>query len=161
MFHNLENTIYCGFEGFLMLCPKCKSSKTKVIDKRNTEEDKAIRRRRECLKCKNRFTTYERAVLDLIVIKRDGKRERFDISKLKTGVVKACEKRPVSLRLIERLVNEIETELRKLHKPEIKSKIIGDLVMEKLKKIDKVAFVRFASYYKHFDNIHSFKKSLG
>jgi len=119
-----------------------------------------IRRRRECLKCKKRFTTYERAVLDLIVIKKGGKRERFDRNKLKTGIMKACEKRPVSLRAIERLVNEIEAELRKLHKVEIKSRIIGDFVMERLKKIDKVAYVRFASYYKHFNNIQTFKKSL-
>ncbi len=145
---------------FSMLCPHCKSSKTRVIDKRNTEKNKIIRRRRKCLKCKNRFTTYERAVLDLIIIKKGGKRERFDRNKLKTGIMKACEKRPVSLRKIERLVNEIEAELRKLHKTEIKSKIIGDFVMERLKKIDKVAFVRFASYYKHFSDIQTFKKTL-
>ena len=143
-----------------MLCPYCKSSKSKVIDKRNTEENKIIRRRRECLKCEKRFTTYERAVLDLIVIKKGGKRERFDRNKLKTGIMKACERRPVSLRKIERIVNEIEAELRKLHKTEIKSRVIGDLVMKKLKRTDKVAFVRFASYYKHFNDVHSFKKSL-
>jgi len=143
-----------------MLCPYCKSSKSKVIDKRNTEENKIIRRRRECLKCKKRFTTYERAILDLIIIKKGGKRERFDREKLKTGIMKACEKRPVSLRKIERVVNEVEAELRKLHKTEIKSRIIGDFVMKKLKIIDKVAFVRFASYYKHFNDIPSFKKSL-
>jgi len=143
-----------------MLCPHCKSPKTRVIDKRNTEENKIIRRRRECLKCKNRFTTYERAILDLIIIKKGGKRERFDRNKLKNGIKKACEKRPVSLRKIERLVNEVEAELRKLHKTEIKSRIIGDFVMERLKKIDKVAFVRFASYYKHFNDIQTFKKSL-
>jgi transcriptional repressor NrdR len=143
-----------------MFCPYCKTSKTKVIDKRNTEENKAIRRRRICLKCNERFTTYERAVLDLIVIKRNGKRERFDINKLRTGIIKACEKRPVGLRVIERLVNEIEAELRKLHTPEIKSRIIGDLVIERLKKLDKVAYVRFASYYKQFNDITTFKKSL-
>jgi len=143
-----------------MLCPHCKTSKSKVIDKRNTEEDKIIRRRRECLKCKKRFTTYERAILGLIIIKKGGKRERFDREKLKTGIIKACEKRPVSLRKIERLVNEVEADLRKLHKTEIKSRIIGDIVMKKLKKTDKVAFVRFASYYKHFNDVPSFKKSL-
>ncbi len=146
---------------FSMLCPHCKTSRTRVIDKRNTKENKIIRRRRKCLKCKNRFTTYERAILDLIIIKKGGKRERFDREKLKTGIMKACEKRPVSLRKIERLVTEVEAELRKLHKTEIKSRIIGDLVMKKLKKTDKVAFVRFASYYKHFNDVHSFKKSLG
>jgi len=143
-----------------MLCPHCKSSKTRVIDKRNTEENKIIRRRRECKKCKNRFTTYERAVLNLIILKKGGKRERFDRNKLKTGIMKACEKRPVSLRKIERLVNEIEIELRKLHKTEIKSRMIGDFVMKRLKKIDKVAFVRFASYYERFNDIQTFKKSL-
>jgi len=143
-----------------MFCPYCRSPKTRVIDKRGTEENKAIRRRRRCLKCKKRFTTYERAVLDLIIIKRNGKKERFDINKLKTGIMKACEKRSVSLRTIERLVNEIETELRKLHRPEIKSKTIGNLVMEKLKKIDKVAYVRFASYYRHFNDVRTFKKTL-
>jgi len=143
-----------------MLCPNCKSFKTKVIDKRNTGENKIIRRRRECKKCKNRFTTYERALLDLIVIKKGGKRERFDREKLKTGVIKACEKRPVGLRKIERLVNEVEAELRKIHKNEIKSRIIGDLVMKRLKKLDKVAFVRFASYYKNFNDVQSFKKVL-
>ena len=143
-----------------MLCPHCKSSKSRVIDKRNTEEDKIIRRRRECLKCKNRFTTYVRAILDLIIIKKGGKRERFDREKLKTGIIKACEKRPVSLRKIERIVNDVEAGLRKLHKTEIKSRIVGDLVMKKLKETDKVAFVRFASYYKHFNDVPSFKKSL-
>jgi transcriptional repressor NrdR len=143
-----------------MLCPYCRSSKTKVIDKRSSEDNKAIRRRRECLICKERFTTYERAILDLIVLKKDGKREFFDRDKLKSGIMKACEKRPVGLRLIERLVNETETELRNLHKTEIKSRLIGDLVMERLKKVDKVAYVRFASYYKQFSDIASFKKSL-
>ena len=144
-----------------MLCPHCKTSKSKVIDKRSSEDNKAIRRRRECLKCKKRFTTYERAILDLVILKKDGKREYFDREKLKTGIMKACEKRPVALRVIERIVNDIETELRNLHQTEINSRIIGDLVMEKLKKVDKVAYVRFASYYKQFSDISSFKKSLG
>ncbi len=144
-----------------MLCPYCRSSKTKVIDKRNSEEDIAIRRRRECKKCKNRFTTYERAFLDLLVVKRSGKKERFDRNKLKTGVMKACEKRPVALRVIERLVNDVEEELIGMHRTEIDTKVIGDLVMNRLKKIDKVAFVRFASYYKDFSNIQVFKKYLG
>ena len=144
-----------------MFCPYCRSSKTKVIDKRSSENNKAIRRRRECLACKERFTTYEKAILDLMVLKKDGKREFFDRDKLKSGIMKACEKRPVGLRVIERLVNEIETELRSLHNPEIRSRVIGDMVMERLKKVDKVAYVRFASYYKQFSDISSFKKSLG
>jgi len=143
-----------------MYCPYCKSPETKVVDKRTSEEGKAIRRRRECLKCKKRFTTYERADMDLIVIKKDGRREKFDRSKLKTGIMKACEKRPISLRIIERLVNEIEAKLRDLHTTEIRSSIIGDIIMKKLKKLDKVAYVRFASYYKDFTDIKSFKKTL-
>jgi transcriptional repressor NrdR len=143
-----------------MYCPYCKSSKTKVVDKRNTEEDRAIRRRRECLKCKKRFTTYERADTDLIIIKRDGRREQFDRNKLKTGIMKACEKRSIGLRTIERLVNDIEIILRELHSSEIRSRIIGDIVMKKLKKLDEVAYIRFASYYKHFSDVQSFKKTL-
>jgi len=143
-----------------MLCPYCKSPKTKVVDKRETDGEKVIRRRRECLKCKKRFTTYERAETDLIIIKMDGRKERFDRNKLKIGIMKACEKRPISIRTIERLVNDIESKLRDLHISEIKSRTIGDMVMEKLKKIDKVAFVRFASYYKHFAGVESFKKAL-
>lgn len=144
----------------LMLCPYCKSPKTRVIDKRSSGENTVIRRRRLCLKCNERFTTYERAYMDLVVIKRNGNRERFDINKLKRGIVKACEKRPVSVRTIERLVNEIETEIRNLHAPEIKSSVIGDIVMKRLKSLDAVAYVRFASYYKHFNNVQAFKKSL-
>jgi len=143
-----------------MLCPYCKSPKTKVVDKRETDREKVIRRRRECLKCKKRFTTYERAEAGLIVVKRNGRRERFDRNKLKIGIIKACEKRPISIRTIEKLVNDVESKLRDLHTSETKSKIIGDMVMEKLKKLDKVAFVRFASYYKRFTGVESFKKVL-
>lgn len=143
-----------------MLCPHCKSSKTRVVDKRDSGENTVIRRRRECLKCKSRFTTYEKAFLDMTILKNNGKRENFDREKLKCGIIKACEKRPVSIRTIERLVSDIEKDLRKLHETEIKSRTIGDLVMERLKKIDKVAFVRFASYYRDFKSIQTFKKSL-
>lgn len=143
-----------------MLCPYCKTSNTRVVDKRGSDQNTIIRRRRECLKCAKRFTTYEKAFLDLMVVKNNHKREKFDREKLKQGVMKACEKRPVSLRTIERIVNDVEKELRKLHDTEIKSRVIGDLVMERLKKIDKVAFVRFASYYKDFKTVQSFKKSL-
>lgn len=144
-----------------MFCPYCKSPKNFVIDKRSSDNNTSIRRRRECKKCKSRFTTYERAFLDLVVLKSSNKKEHFDREKLRKGITKACEKRPVSLRTIERLVNEIETEIRKLHKNEIKSRTIGDIVMKKLKKVDTVAYVRFASYYKDFKNVQSFKKSLG
>ena len=145
---------------FSMYCPYCKSSKTKVVDKRNTEEDRAIRRRRECLKCKKRFTTYERADTDLIIIKGDGRREQFDRNKLKTGIMKACEKRSIGLKTIEKLVNGVEVMLRELHSSEIRSRTIGDIVMQKLKKLDEVAYIRFASYYKHFGDVQSFKKTL-
>ena len=144
-----------------MFCPYCKSPKTKVVDKRASEENTTIRRRRECLKCKNRFTTYERAILDMIVLKRDGKKEVFDRNKLRRGIAKACDKRPVCMKVVERLVNEIENELRQMLQVEIKSSTVGDLVMEKLKKVDTVAYVRFASYYKDFKNVQGFKKSLG
>ena len=143
-----------------MLCPYCKSSNTRDIDKRGSDQNTIIRRRRECLKCTKRFTTYEKAFLDLTVVKNNRKRERFDREKLKCGIMKACEKRPVSIRAIERIVDDVEKELRKLHDTEIKSRVIGDLVMERLKKIDKVAFVRFASYYKDFKTVQSFKNSL-
>jgi transcriptional repressor NrdR len=142
-----------------MRCPYCSSEKIRVVDKRASDE-RTIRRRRECLSCKKRFTTYERVETDLIVIKRDGRRERFDRNKLRTGIIKACEKRPVSLRTIERLTKEIESELRNLSTSEIKSSTIGDLVLKKLRAVDKVAYVRFASYYKHFKNIGEFEKEL-
>jgi len=144
-----------------MFCPYCKSAKTKVIDKRASEENTAIRRRRECIKCKSRFTTYEKAFLDMMVLKSSGKKQNFDRNKLKRGIAKACENRPVGSKEIERIVNDIEFQLRQMHQIEIKSKTIGDLVMESLKKVDAVAYVRFASYYKDFKNINSFKKSLG
>jgi transcriptional repressor NrdR len=144
-----------------MFCPYCKSSKTKVVDKRASDENTTIRRRRECLKCKDRFTTYERAVLDMVVLKSNGSKEAFDRNKLRRGITKSCEKRPVSLREIERMVDDIESGLRQMHQAEIKSRTIGDLVMEKLKKLDAVAYVRFASYYNDFKNVQSFKKSLG
>lgn len=128
------------------------------MDKR-TSDERTIRRRRECLKCKRRFTTYERVETELVVVKRDGRREAYDREKLKRGIVKACEKRPVPLRQIERMVDEVESEIR-THSPEINSQLIGDLVMEKLRKTDQVAYVRFASYYKHFRDIGEFEREL-
>jgi transcriptional repressor NrdR len=134
--------------------------KTRVIDKRNIEENRAIRRRRSCLKCENRFTSYERAHLGLVVLKRKGGKEKFDKNKLKVGILKACEKRPISMRKIDKLVDEVETEIRNLHQDKVKSKTIGDIVINKLKKIDKVAYVRFASHYRHFNNVSTFKKAI-
>jgi len=142
-----------------MRCPFCNSSKIRVVDKRASDEA-TIRRRRECVKCKKRFTTYEKVDVDLIVLKRDGRRESFDRNKLKCGIVKACEKRPISLRDIEKTVDEVEKELKEHFSSEIKSSDIGDLVMKKLKQLDQVAYVRFASYYKDFSNVRSFEKEL-
>jgi transcriptional repressor NrdR len=129
------------------------------VDKRSSDET-TIRRRRECVKCKKRFTTYERIDVDLVVAKRDGRREPFDRNKLKLGIIKACEKRPIGLKVIERTVDEVENELRENFSSEIKSSEIGDFVMKKLKDLDQVAYVRFASYYKDFRDIKSFEKEL-
>ncbi len=144
-----------------MRCPYCHHSETKVLDSREVEESDAIRRRRECEKCEKRFTTYERAdLVDLVVIKKDGRRERFDRNKLKTGIMKACEKRPVGINTINRMVDDIERALRNEDSHEIKSSRIGELVMKHLRKIDKVAYIRFASVYRSFTDLESFENEL-
>ncbi|RLJ06954.1 MAG: hypothetical protein DRP13_04570, partial [Candidatus Aenigmatarchaeota archaeon] len=144
-----------------MKCPYCSSENTRVIDKRETSDSEIIRRRRECLNCGRRFTTYEKIEkLELLVIKKDGRREHYDSEKIKNGMIKACEKRPVSIETIEKAVNEIENELKGMNVNEIESKKIGQLVMKKLKEIDKVAYVRFASVYKEFKDIESFQNEL-
>ena len=143
-----------------MRCPYCGHEELKVIDKRESDE-KSIRRRRECLKCGKRFTTYERIEsADLIVVKKDGRRERFDRNKLKTGILKACEKRPITNETIEKMVDEIESELRNEDSVEVPSKKIGELVMKKLRRIDKVAYIRFASVYREFADLESFENEL-
>jgi transcriptional repressor NrdR len=143
-----------------MKCPFCGSEESKVLDKRETPDLKATRRRRECLGCRKRFTTYERVeAADIVVIKKDGKREMFDRNKLKLGIMKACEKRPVSAESIEKVIDSIENELRK-GQTEVRSSVIGNLVMRKLKKLDKVAYIRFASVYREFADIQSFQKEL-
>lgn len=135
-----------------MRCPYCSYKETSVIDSRDVGDLELTRRRRECRKCKKRFTTYERVeIIDLIVIKKDGRREKFDRHKLMSGIQKACEKRPVSQEVIEKTVEEIERELRNMETLEVPSKKIGELVMRKLKKIDKVAYIRFASVYRSLD----------
>jgi len=144
-----------------MRCPYCLSIETKVIDKRELENNEVTRRRRECLRCKKRFTTYERVQeTPLIVVKKDKTREQFDKNKLRIGILKACEKRPVTHAKIEQLLNDIENELRSLATTEIKSKQIGELVMKKLRELDPVAYVRFASVYRQFKDIGSFEKEL-
>ncbi len=136
------------------------NSELKVIDKRESDE-KSIRRRRECLKCGKRFTTYERIEsADLVVVKKDGRRERFDRNKLKSGILKACEKRPVTNETMEKIIDEIESDLRNQDDVEIPSKRIGQLVMRKLKKLDKIAYIRFASVYRDFQDVESFEKEV-
>ncbi len=143
-----------------MICPYCSSNELKVVDKRDSEE-KSVWRRRECLKCGKRFTTYERIEsVELIVIKKDGQRTRFDRNNVKNGILKACEKRPVTNEMIEKMVDEIEAELRGEDGIEIPSKKIGELVMKKLKRVDKVAYIRFASVYREFEDIESFQEEL-
>ena len=140
-----------------MRCPNCGSLDTKVLDSRPTEDGYAIRRRRECLNCGFRFTTYERfEVGPILVVKKDGRRERFDREKIKKGVMKACEKRQVSMEDVERLISNVELKLQKEGKLEVESKRIGELVMEELRKLDKVAYVRFASVYRDFRDIDEF-----
>jgi len=144
-----------------MKCPYCNSENNKVVDKRETPDLKNTRRRRECLKCKKRFTTYERVEqVELYVIKKDERRELFDREKLKSGIIKACQKRPISHESIENVINQIELMLRKKRKIEITAEEIGEIVMKKLKKLDKVAYIRFASVYRDFQDISSFEKEL-
>ncbi|MBI2543190.1 MAG: transcriptional regulator NrdR [Candidatus Aenigmarchaeota archaeon] len=143
-----------------MICPYCQSEETRVIDKRPSD-DKTFRRRRECEKCNKRFTTYERIeIIPLTIVKKDGRREDFDRNKVRMGITKACEKRPISQEKIEKAVGEIENELRNMDTTEIRSKVIGDMVMNKLKDLDEVAYIRFASVYKKFRDIESFEKEL-
>jgi len=143
-----------------MRCPYCMKEEIKVVDKRESDE-KSIRRRRECLRCGKRFTTYERIEsADLIVVKKDGSRERFDRDKIKKGIVRACEKRPITNEMIEKIVDEIETELRNQDDVEIPSKRVGQFVMKKLKQMDKVAYIRFASVYREFADLESFENEL-
>ncbi len=140
-------------------CPYCSNKTSKVTDKRSSPE--GVRRRRECLKCNKRYTTYERVSKDgLYVIKKDGKRETFDSEKLKGGIQKAFEKRPIPKEKIDKMINEIEEQLRKKGKRELKSSTIGELIMKKLKKIDNVAYIRFASVYRDFQDIKDFRKEI-
>ena len=133
-----------------MKCPYCPAPETKVIETRDADLD-AIRRRRECTKCGKRFTTYEKLdIIDLFVVKRDGRREKFDRIKLRNGILKACDTRPVSHEKIEAAIDEIEKKLREGGKTEVRTKRIGELVMEKLRELDEVAYIRFASVYRNF-----------
>lgn len=144
-----------------MKCPYCGWQEDKVIDSRSSQEGDAIRRRRECSKCQRRFTTYEHIEqVPLMVIKKDGRRESFDKKRILTGVMKACEKRPVSMDKIEIMVDEIERYLQKNYEKEVKSREIGELLMEKLRDFDEVAYVRFASVYREFKDLSQFMKEM-
>ncbi len=144
-----------------MRCPYCKSLEDKVIDSRMSGEGVSIRRRRECLKCSKRFTTYEYVEkAPLMVVKRDGTRNRFDRERIKTGIMKACEKRPVSMDKIDLIVDEIERDVQKNADSEVKTTVIGNSVMEKLYDLDEVAYVRFASVYRRFKDVSHFMKEL-
>jgi|LGOV01.1.fsa_nt_gb transcriptional repressor NrdR len=144
-----------------MHCPYCNFTKSKVIDTRPTDDGYVTRRRRECEKCGNRFTTYEKVEkMPIRIIKKDGTRESYDRNKIINGIVIACEKRPVSVNQIEKMVDLIEKELYNLLDNEINSSLIGEKIMEKLKEIDEVAYVRFASVYRQFKDINTFYDEL-
>ncbi len=144
-----------------MRCPYCGYSESKVIDSRPTDEGERIRRRRECLKCTKRFTTYEVIeTVPVVVIKKDRSREAFDRNKLLNGLLRACEKRPVSLDTLEHIVDEIENMLQNSLDREVPSSLIGKYAMEKLKDVDEVAYVRFASVYRQFKDINTFMDEL-
>ena len=144
-----------------MKCPTCSNAETKVTDSRLSGDGAAIRRRRECLECEYRFTTYEYVEqVKLMVVKKDGRRQPFDRARIVSGLMKACEKRPVSIEKIEEATVEIERTLQKKFDREIDSKIIGELVMEKLSQLDEVAYVRFASVYRQFRDVNQFMDEL-
>ena len=144
-----------------MKCPYCGYLESKVIDSRPADEGASIRRRRECLSCRKRFTTYEMMEsLPLIVVKKDGSRQSFDRNKVMSGLIRACEKRPVSINTLEEIVSEIEQTLQNEMEREVRSSKIGELVMERLKKVDEVAYVRFASVYRQFKDINTFLEEL-
>lgn len=144
-----------------MKCPYCGDKDTEVVETRDSEDLGTIRRRRECTKCTKRFTTYERIEnINLIVIKKDGKREQFDRDKLKRGIIRSCEKTKVSLEDIEKIVTEIEQELRTADSVEVESKKIGQMIATKLKTMDKVAYIRFSSVFRRFVDVEDFEKEV-
>ena len=144
-----------------MNCPFCNHADSKVVDSRPTDEGGSIRRRRECLACQRRFTTYETVEqMAMYVVKKDGTRQPFDKSKILNGLTRACEKRPVPLATLEGVANEVEQLLQNSLEREVSTNVIGELIMEKLREIDQVAYIRFASVYRSFDDIDSFLKEL-
>ena len=144
-----------------MKCPFCNYENTKVIDSRPADDNSSIRRRRECDDCGKRFTTYEKVeTIPLVVVKKDNTRETFDRSKIEAGVLRACHKRPVSVTQIQNLVDEVENIVYNMEEKEISSKVIGELVMDKLKDLEAVAYVRFASVYREFKDVNTFVNEL-
>ena len=144
-----------------MRCPYCGEENTRVIDSRPTDDNSSIRRRRSCDECGKRFTTYEKVeMVPLLVIKKDNKRELYDRNKIQEGIIRSCHKRPVSINTISEIVDEIETKIFNLDEKEIPTSVIGEMVMDKLKDIDAVAYVRFASVYREFKDINTFMVEL-
>jgi len=140
-----------------MRCPYCSAADSKVIDSRPTEDGRAIRRRRECIQCGKRFTTYEKVEEMLfMVVKRDGRRESFDRNKILNGIIRACEKRPVTLAQMEAIVDDVERGLNNMMEKEVSTQFIGEVVMDRLKELDEVAYVRFASVYRQFKDVSTF-----
>ena len=144
-----------------MKCPFCGHENTRVIDSRPADDNNSIRRRRICDECDKRFTTYEKVeTIPLVVVKKDDNREPFDRSKIEAGVLRACHKRPISINKINQLIDEIETEIYSREEKEIPSEVIGEMVMEKLKELDMVAYVRFSSVYREFKDVNTFIKKI-
>lgn len=144
-----------------MRCPFCGHIESKVVDSRSSKEGDSIRRRRECMKCIRRYTTYERIEeVAQMVIKKDGRREPFDRWKIKSGILKACEKRPISLEQVESLIDDVERSLYNSTEHEVSTEVIGQAVMERLKDLDEVAYVRFASVYRQFKDLNEFMDEL-
>lgn len=144
-----------------MKCPFCNEENTRVIDSRPAEDNKSIRRRRQCDKCMKRFTTYEKVeILPFVVIKKDLSREPYDRGKIEAGVFRSCHKRPISVEQIHNLVDEVETAIFNLEEREISSSQIGEILMNKLKDLDEVAYVRFASVYQEFKDVHTFMEEI-
>ena len=144
-----------------MKCPFCGHENTRVIDSRPADDNNSIRRRRICDECDRRFTTYEKVeTIPLVVLKKDDNREPFDRSKIEAGVLRACHKRPISINKINQLIDEIETEIYSREEKEIPSEVIGEMVMEKLKELDMVAYVRFSSVYREFKDVNTFMDEL-
>ena len=161
MVDNNVNRYIGEMEGIHMKCPFCGHENTRVIDSRPADENNSIRRRRVCDECDKRFTTYEKVeTIPLIIIKKDNNRETYDRSKIEAGVLRACHKRPISAAQITQLVDEVETEIFNREEKEVPSAVIGELVMDKLKNLEAVAYVRFASVYREFKDINTFMDEL-